>query len=444
MKPVFVISFYLVFTGTCCFGQCPNLIINGDFSNGNIGFSSQYSYCNASNCLVPAGEYTVGNDIKYFHNGAAGNMYDHTLGTTSGSYFMANGADVANTSVWCQTIAVKPNTAYQFSTWVLNWSSVGANLAILQFSINGIQLGDTFTVPSANFIWEQFFQSWYSGSETSVDICILALSTAADGNDLGLDDISFSSCECVTVSPGSDVSICYGSKTSLTATSEQGLNYSWSPTQSINYTVANPEVSPKASTQYTLVVSEGACADTGFVNVQVFSNPTAYFLFEPTTPIVLESIQFTDVSQKNILLWSWDFGDDSSSTPNPKYEFSSSGLYAVKLFVIDNNGCFDSIVKEILVIEPELFYIPNSFSPNGDGLNDVFYSKTSEKFLQDYRLIIFNKWGELLFETHDISASWNGKYKGTLLKEDIYVYKIEYSPYRDSHKQFVGHVNLIK
>src|SRR5438132_9899182 len=95
----------LFFVAYSAFSNCipsgPNLIINGDFSQGDTGFTSAYTYTNVQNGLYPAAYYAVGADVLFYHSGAAGHMYDHTFGNTSGSYFMANGSAVANTSFWC-------------------------------------------------------------------------------------------------------------------------------------------------------------------------------------------------------------------------------------------------------------------------------------------------------------------------------------------------------
>jgi gliding motility-associated-like protein len=102
---------------------------------------------------------------------------------------IVNGATIAGQSVWCQTISVMPNTEYFFSTWV---TSIGAsNPAILQFSVNGQPLANPFNVSGAACSWNQFSETWNSGSSNTATICIVNQNTIAGGNDFGLDDISF-------------------------------------------------------------------------------------------------------------------------------------------------------------------------------------------------------------------------------------------------------------
>lgn len=160
-----------------------NLIVNGDFSAGNSGFTSSYSYTTNN---TTEGQYYVGPNAAAWNGGMA-SCGDHTTGT--GNMLCVNGATTANTSIYCQTVNVLPNTLYAFSTW-LNTLSPG-NLAQLQFSINGSLLGSVFTAPASTCNWQQFYETWNSGSNTSATICIVNQNTNAGANDFSLDDILF-------------------------------------------------------------------------------------------------------------------------------------------------------------------------------------------------------------------------------------------------------------
>ena len=161
-----------------------NLVVNGDFEQGNVSFGSAYHYI-ASTTYMLEGYYSVGLNARNFHTGFY-NWPDHTTGT--GNYMIINGAETPNTNVWTQTVAVTPNTDYSFSTWVC---SVGGGyqqpeeLAQLQFSVNGSQLGDIFTAPDAYGVWNHYYEVWNSGDNTSAVITILNQNTAAGGNDFG-------------------------------------------------------------------------------------------------------------------------------------------------------------------------------------------------------------------------------------------------------------------
>ena len=166
-----------------------NLVVNGDFSAGNTGFTSSYSYVSGAGSLVPESVYAIDTDPWPDHP-AAVHFGDHTTGT--GNMMSINGAS-SPISVWCETIPVTPNTNYDFSAWVANWSSadVGAGVPLLQFQINGVLIGTPDAITSAPGVWTNFFATWNSGISTTASICIYDETTAADGNDFALDDISF-------------------------------------------------------------------------------------------------------------------------------------------------------------------------------------------------------------------------------------------------------------
>ena len=161
-----------------------NLVINGDFEQGDAGFLS--SYKSATN-LVPEGLYAIVANPQSVH-GTFSTDPDHTAapGTLQ---MVINGAIVTNVTVWSQTIAVTPNSNYQFSYWLQ--SVVGYNPSKLQTFANNQAIGTTFTATTQTGIWTQYFYNWNSGSNTSVTIDIRNQNTVAGGNDFALDDIVF-------------------------------------------------------------------------------------------------------------------------------------------------------------------------------------------------------------------------------------------------------------
>jgi len=165
-----------------------NLVVNGDFEQGNTGFSSGYSY---NNNLWDEGTYYIDTDASAHHSDFVG--HGHTTG--SDKFMMVNGAVEQNKVVWEETINVVSNTQYCFSTWVSTLSSAGTSFgfrANLQFAINGIQIGNNFQSPSSLNVWENFYVLWDSGNATQAVITIVSTSyTNNSGNDFGLDDITF-------------------------------------------------------------------------------------------------------------------------------------------------------------------------------------------------------------------------------------------------------------
>jgi gliding motility-associated-like protein len=162
-----------------------NTVVNGDFSAGNNGFISAYAYTPPPN--TSQGQYWVSTNAQPWNGGMAA-CGDHTTG--SGNMLLVNGATTPNISVYCQTVNVVPNTDYAFSAWLTSLSA--NNPAQLQFSINGTLLGNVFTASTTTCVWQQFYEVWNSGSNTTATICIVNQNTIASGNDFALDDISFS------------------------------------------------------------------------------------------------------------------------------------------------------------------------------------------------------------------------------------------------------------
>jgi hypothetical protein len=170
-------------------GQAANLVLNGDFEAGNVIFGSDYTFVVDTH---PPGVYTVDDDPNDGHE-AFTSFGDHTTGT--GQMMIVNGSEVEGLRVWYENgLVVVPNTTYFFSTWIA--SAHPAAPAQLDFSINGAAIGPTFTAPATTGVWQQFFASWNSGSNTTADIALVNRNLAFSGNDFTLDDISLS-----TISP---------------------------------------------------------------------------------------------------------------------------------------------------------------------------------------------------------------------------------------------------
>lgn len=165
-----------------------NLIFNGDFTLGDLGFYTDYSYGTGgpNGLLHNVGQYAISTNPRNTHQGFSP-CGDHT--TTAGNMLVVNGNTVRDT-VWCQTVSVQPNAEYAFSAWVA--SVVAQNPANLQFYINGLPLGASFNASSTTCDWQRFFEIWPSGNAGTARICIVNLNTQLSGNDFALDDIGFS------------------------------------------------------------------------------------------------------------------------------------------------------------------------------------------------------------------------------------------------------------
>jgi gliding motility-associated-like protein len=188
-----------------------------------------------------------------------------------------------------------------------------------------------------------------------------------------------------------------------------------------NYLVPEPGNYPVLGT----VTDVNGCANTFTAMIEGYSKPQADFYFSPDKPVEgLDAVSFTDGSA-GAVKFDWFFGsnDQHSQQKNPRFVFEHPGTYPVALVVSNTWGCSDTIVKPVVVEYDFSVYVPNAFTPDGDGLNDLFGPVM--RGVQSYHFVIMNRWGETLFETSSFDASWDGFYKGKPCKEEVYVWTLE-------------------
>jgi gliding motility-associated-like protein len=232
--------------------------------------------------------------------------------------------------------------------------------------------------------------------------------------------------------------------------SNTGCSYYWTFGDGGNSYLPNPVHNYTQSGIFTvtlLMTSQYGCtaAATTNASVSVYISPTAVFTAEPFVASIIDpKIKFINASL-NANTHSWDFGDNTASNQiSPTHTYAAVGTYVVKLFTTSTGGCADSITRTV-IIEPEFtFYIPNAFSPDGNGKNDVFAPKGEE--ITEFTMRIFDRWGELIYSTDDINKGWDGRAKGgtDIAQEGVYVYQIELRDFRHKLHRYNGHVTLIK
>lgn len=204
----------------------------------------------------------------------------------------------------------------------------------------------------------------------------------------------------------------------------------------------------------TLTITDAnGCTNSATVAnmITVYPQPVANFSYSPTNATVLNStVYFTDLST-NATTWAWNFDpfdqNAISTQQNPSWFYSDSGFFQVTLIVMSADGCYDT-VQQVVEIKPDFtFYAPNAFTPNGDGLNDLFIPEGVHWDSQSYELYIFDRWGMLIYSTTKITDGWNGRVNNTgnaLVQEDVYVWKVIVKDNFGLRHQYVGHVSVIK
>lgn len=228
-------------------GQCEmvsDVISNGSFSSGNTGFSTDLNLGTGFFCpLCPEGTYAVGSFAFFYHSDFTGQ--DHT-NPPNGQFMIVNGTAQEGINVWCQQVAVIPNTNYTLRFWVrdVSTNSNPHPMGVLQAAFNGTQIGGTIIAEGG---WQEHVVQWNSGELTEVEVCIQNYQSNSGGNDFGLDDISMTACTAITplfsANAGPDIEICAGETATIGTPSQTGYNYSWSLPEFLNNpNIAQPTV----------------------------------------------------------------------------------------------------------------------------------------------------------------------------------------------------------
>jgi gliding motility-associated-like protein len=195
------------------------------------------------------------------------------------------------------------------------------------------------------------------------------------------------------------------------------------------------------------VTSPFGCSGNGTTtaNITVYELPHAAFVTDANQVSELEPmIHFTNESSLNVIGWQWDFGDNTTDNiPSPAHTYPAIGTYNARLVTTSYGGCTDTTSQTVEVTPEFTLYIPNAFTPNGDGLNDNFLAYGNE--IQNFKMEMFDRWGELIFTSTDINAGWDGTVQGhsQIAQEGVYVYKISVTDFRGKQHHFTGHVTLL-
>jgi gliding motility-associated-like protein len=200
------------------------------------------------------------------------------------------------------------------------------------------------------------------------------------------------------------------------------------------------------------VVSPEGCVDSttksNYVCVRPY--PDASFEQEPERADVLDpKVHFRNRSA-GAAIYEWDFaGLDSSNSVHPTYEFPSDGPgdYDVCLKAETNYGCRDSICRTVTIDDKALIYVPNAFNPDGDGENEYFKPVVQGIDPNEYHFYVYDRWGQVVFETHHPEGKWDGSVKGSKSssKTDVFVWKlVTENKYTGEDIERSGHVTLIR
>ncbi len=378
--PIATVNATTTFSVTVSTLSDQNLIVNGDFEQGDFGFTSSYIPGTGGNNgeLTNEGQYAINDNARNTHQRFA--QCTDRQGT--GNMMVINASGTTD-NIWCQTVTVTPDTDYDFSAWV---STVERqNPAQLQFSINGSLLGSVFNATSTTCLWEEFFALWNSGSNTSADICIVNVNLSLTGNDFALDDISFREIctltEEVTVSVAdlnadwnSPVTLCQNEPAFVLdelLDSEATPGGTWTVDGQATMTI-NPGTLSIGMHEIAYTVTDGSCTESFPENVMVIGSPTAGL---PIAPDRFCS-NFDNPIQLATLLNGADLGGtwtEASSNPSSGGAFDAqvgtfntldqaAGTYVFTYAVSGPAGCPASTAEVTVIIED---------TPNADAGEEV-------------------------------------------------------------------------
>jgi gliding motility-associated-like protein len=243
---------------------------------------------------------------------------------------------------------------------------------------------------------------------------------------------------------GTGSTVCSGSTINLS--SAGGGTYSWAGPNSFTSTSQNPNISPATVTDagtYTVTVSNGICTDTAMVTVVV--NPAPAIVTTGNATIMLGSSTPLTASGGTTYTWGPSTGLNCTGCSNPIATPTQTTTYCV---LVSNGTCSDSSCVTVNVEMPcpnvtEL-EVPDAFSPNGDGINDLFIIQGWSACMKEFKIFIYDRWGEKVFESEDADFNWDGTYKGKALDPAVFVYYIKATFTNDVDIDRKGNITLIR
>ena len=438
--------------------QTTQLATNGNFSSGNSGFLTNYTYNPTS--IWNDGTYAVGPNPNAVHPNF-GSWGDHTTG--SGNYMLVNGSTGGNKILWRQTINFPPGIQVTVKWWMLTFVSPAGSL---QLKLAGTNIGNAASTPNSTGVWSQTSRTFTVPASGSAILNLVTTSAVLSGNDFGIDDISFQyTCESfdtVWIAPKSDAQILIDTTSlfscdSLCFTLENTmdslglLNYQWvlsDGTADTSSMFSHCLTDSGNYAGYLLTSSNEGCTDsvalpamrvgyTRMIDSLVISNDGKYFtngilVLDPNEIIGLGAHFEPYVGSGGVDSLYVSYGSGSINEPLILPMQMAHGWSPVPLtfepqtvcaFLYTADGCVDSLCQQI-AFYPTLT-VPNFFTPNGDMINDVLeiQSTNTDRLVQR----IYNRWGQLVFETEQPNLFWDGKVEGVLAAAGVYFLQVEAS-----------------
>lgn len=242
-------------------------------------------------------------------------------------------------------------------------------------------------------------------------------------------------------------SICLGSPFVPAGGATNATSITWNLGNGTTVTITNPVITYSVAGTYSITLTAlnpGSCnlQDSVTQVIRVLSGPRADFSFVPLVPQTNVPTTFTNKSY-NATRYAWDFGDNQSSTEiNPVHQYNVTGTYDACLTAYNTSNCPAKVCKPVPSDVVPLIGIPTAFSPNGDGENDILYVRGGA--IKTLDLKIYNRWGQLVFETTSQEIGWDGKFNGQPQPIEAYGYVLQASFIDGTSKTLKGNITLLR
>jgi gliding motility-associated-like protein len=242
-------------------------------------------------------------------------------------------------------------------------------------------------------------------------------------------------------------SVCMPANVVVSNQSVSATNWIWTFGDGNTSSIQNPSNNYLTPGEYTIKLislNPATCnkKDSISKKIIILGSPIADFTWSPNPPEPNKAVELTNKSI-GASRYLWEFGDGAtSSNKDETHIYQKDGTYNVCLTAYNEVGCKDSVCKPVRGVVIPLADVPSGFSPNGDGRNDIVYVKGYG--IQNMTFRIYNRWGELIFESKDKKVGWDGKYKGQLQEVEVYQYTLSVDFFDGTNTFKKGNITLLR
>ncbi len=192
----------------------------------------------------------------------------------------------------------------------------------------------------------------------------------------------------------------------------------------------------------------GCVSDTTLEQPILVGEPLeAQFLYSPERPSNFrKEVQFIDQSL-NASEWEWTINEELFYDSDPVYIFPDTGFYQIQLVVTHEYGCVDTAIKIVEVLPLSSFFLPTAFSPNEDGVNEIYKGVGTLLGIRGFEMVIYNRWGELVFLSRDPEQGWNGRKNNTgdkVVKNGVYMCRVTFRDAKGNLQEFNQYVTVVR